>query len=197
MSKNHFFKKTSCRFWCPYQQHLYILLFLSFFIFSFIPKHAMHLSITEMDFKVKGEKTEIQVSHKIFIDDLENALRKNYETTFTKNKPNLSTKTQHKEVEKYVYDYLKKSVDVKIDSKKTEINYIGVEFEGDVVWVYGVIETDKVIAEKQSIFIKNMILMDLFDDQRNMLYLTKEQGENKNKEFLNFTNDERTQTIKF
>ena len=100
------------------------VLFLAFLFYSFIPKHAMHLSITEMDFKVKGEKTEIQVSHKIFVDDLEKALVKNYKTVFETSKPNLSTKTQHKEVQRYIYDYLKK-----------EINYIGLEFEDDVVWL--------------------------------------------------------------
>ncbi|WP_375560393.1 DUF6702 family protein [Bernardetia sp. OM2101] len=191
MSKNQH-SKIHSRCWCPYQRHYYIVLFLTFLLFSFIPKHAMHLSITEMDFKTKGEKTEIQISHKIFIDDLENALRKNYSEVFKNSKPNISTTTQHKEAEKYIYNYLKKSVDLKVNSKKEEINYIGLEFEDDVIWVYGSIEKSTSI-EKESIFIKNMILMDLFDDQRNMLYLTKE----KTKEFLNFTNDERTQRIQF
>lgn len=169
------------------------IIFLTFSLFSFIPKHAMHLSITEMDFKVKGEKTEIQISHKIFVDDLENALLKNYSEIFERgSRPNLSTKTQHKEAQKYVYDYLKKVIELKINSQKQEINYIGLEFEGDIVWVYGVLEKEKVTS-KETIFIKNMILLDLHQDQRNMLYLTKE----KNKEFLNFTNDERTQTVNF
>ncbi len=179
MSKNHFTKIIG-------------VLFLAFLFYSFIPKHAIHLSITEMDFKVKGEKTEVQISHKIFVDDLERALRKNYSEIFKDSKPNISTKTQHKETEKYIYEYLKKVIELKIDSKKEEINYIGLEFEGDVVWIYGTIEKTKSI-EKESVFIKNMILIDLYDDQRNMLYLTKE----KNKEFLNFTSDQRTQTIKF
>ncbi|WP_338812936.1 DUF6702 family protein [Bernardetia sp. Wsw4-3y2] len=191
MSKNQHSKKHS-RCWCSYQRHLYTILFLTFCLFSFVPKHAIHLSITEMDFKEKGEKTEIQISHKIFIDDLENALRKNYEIAFQKQKPNLSTKTQHKEAKKYIYEYLKKVVDITINSQKTEINYIGLEFEGDVVWIYGTLEKEN-SSEKESISIKNMILMDLFNDQRNMLYMTKE----KTKEFLNFTNDERSQTIKF
>ena len=43
-----------------------------------------------------------------------------------------------------------------------------------------------------------MMLMDLFDDQRNMLYLIKEvSNKEKNKEFLNFTVEERSQTIHF
>jgi hypothetical protein len=153
-----------------------------------------------MDFKVKGEKTEIQVSHKIFIDDLEKALRKNYSETFKDSKPNLSTKTQHKEAQKYVYQYLRKVMDIKIDSKKEEINYIGWEFEGDIVWIYGVLEKINNTSNltEETFFIKNMILIDLFDDQRNMLYLTKEISDTeKKKEFLNFTNKERTQTIKF
>lgn len=180
-----------------YKYRYYTILLLAFLFYSFVPKHAIHLSITEMDFRVKEEKTEIQVSHKIFIDDLEKALRKNYKTIFEDSKPNLSTKTQHKDAQKYIYDYLKKVVDLKINSQKKEINYIGLEFEGDVVWVYGVIEKERSI-ERESIFIKNMILMDLFDDQRNMLYLTKEISDTeKNKEFLNFTNKERTQIIKF
>ncbi len=177
------------------------ILFLAFFLFSFIPKHAIHLSITEMDFKVKGEKTEIQISHKIFIDDLERAVIKNYPTIFEKKKPNISTKTQHKAAEKYIYEYFKKVVELKIDSKKETINYIGLEFEDDVVWVYGVVEkvnTKSNSTEKESIFIKNMILMDLFDDQRNMLYLTKENSnKEKTKEFLNFTVDNRSETISF
>ncbi len=168
------------------------LLLLAFALFSFVPKHAIHLSITEMDFRVKEDKTEIQISHKIFIDDLEKALRKNYKIAFEKSKPNLSTKTQHKEAEKYIYEYLKKVVDITINSQKTEINYVGLEFEGDVVWIYGTLEKES-SSEKESISIKNMILMDLFNDQRNMLYMTKE----KTKEFLNFTNDERSQAIKF
>lgn len=66
-----------------------------------------------------------------------------------------------------------------------------------MVWVYGIIEKTT-STEKESIFIKNMILIDMFDDQRNMLYLSKEiSGTEKKKEFLNFTNKERTQTISF
>ncbi|WP_338764615.1 DUF6702 family protein [Bernardetia sp. ABR2-2B] len=192
MSKNKY-STINNRFWCPHQRHLYTILLLTFCLFSFIPKHAMHLSITEMDFRVKEDKTEIQISHKIFIDDLEKALRKNYEIAFQKQKPNLSTKTQHKHIDRYIYDYLKKVVDLKINSQKKEINYIGLEFEGDVVWVYGVVEKES-SDEKESISIKNMILMDLFDDQRNMLYLSHQK---KGKEFLNFMNDERIQTIMF
>lgn len=195
MSKNIFSKIASSRCWCPY--HLYAILFLAFLFYSFIPKHAIHLSITEMDFKVKGDKTEIQVSHKIFIDDLEKALVKNYKPIFENSKPNISTKTQHKEAQKYIYDYFKKVVDFQINSQKKDIDYIGLEFEGDVVWVYGIIEKTT-STEKESIFIKNMILIDMFDDQRNMLYLSKEiSGTEKKKEFLNFTNKERTQTISF
>ena len=162
-----------------------------------IPKHAMHLSITEMDFKEKNDNTEIQISHKIFIDDLEKALRKNYPMAFYKEKPNISTPTQHKDAQKYTYYYLRKTVEVKINSKKEDINYIGWEFEDGVVWVYGTIakQTSK---EKESIFIKNMILMDLFDDQRNMIYLYKYDSENtKTKEFLNFTLENRTQSVSF
>jgi hypothetical protein len=189
MSKNHFSKIIG-------------ILFLTFFLFSFIPKHAIHLSITEMNFKVKGEKKEIQISHKIFIDDLEKALQKNYSEEFKNSKPNLSTKIQHKEAQKYTYQYLKKVIDIKIDSEKEEINYIGWEFEGDIVWIYGVIERinkkDKSTSEKETIFIKNMILIDLFNDQRNMLYLSKESTEKvKVKEFLNFTSDNRNETISF
>ncbi|PIY08160.1 MAG: hypothetical protein COZ18_13715 [Flexibacter sp. CG_4_10_14_3_um_filter_32_15] len=166
-------------------------------LFSFIPKHAIHLSITEMDFKVKGEKTEIQISHKIFINDLEKALRKNYKIAFEKQKPNISTKTQHKEIDRYIYAYLKKVVDLKINSQKKEINYIGFEFEDDVIWIYGVVEKEN-SAEKEPIFIKNMILMDVFDDQRNMLYLSKENSEKERiKEFLNFTSNNRTETTNF
>lgn len=174
------------------------ILFLTIFLFSFIPKHAIHLSITEMDFKVKGEKTEIQIAHKIFVDDLEKALLKNYPSIFENSKPNISTKTQHKETEKYIYEYLKKVIDLKIDSKKEDIKYIGLEFEDDVVWIYGMVEKNTKPNEKESIFIKNMILMDLFDDQRNMLYLTKENSDKeKTKEFLNFTVDNRSETVSF
>jgi len=152
-----------------------------------------------MDFRVKGEKTEIQISHKIFIDDLEKALIKNYLIIFEKAKPDISTKTQHKEAEKYIYEYLKKVVDLKIDFQKEDIKYIGLEFEDDVVWIYGIVEKINTKPnEKESIFIKNMILMDLFDDQRNMLYLTKENSDKeKTKEFLNFTVDNRSETISF
>ncbi|WP_291725557.1 DUF6702 family protein [Bernardetia sp.] len=181
---------------CFYQR-LVFSFFIIFLFASFIPKHAMHLSITEMDFKEKGDITEIQISHKIFVDDLEKALRKNYKTVFEKDKPNLSTKTQHKEAEKYMYEYLKKVVDLKIKNQRKEINYIGVEFEGDVVWVYGTIQKSN-SEDNETISIKNMILMDVFDDQRNMLYLYKKGVENnEQKEFLNFTLDNRIQTISF
>jgi hypothetical protein len=193
--------KKNLHFWAA-KRYYYIILLFAFALFSFIPKHAIHLSITEMDFKVKEEKTEIQISHKVFIDDLEKALRKNYSESFKDAKPNLSTKTEHKEAQKYTYQYLKKAIEVKINSRKEEIKYIGWEFEGDVVWIYGVIEKtnqkNTATSEKETIFIKNMILIDLFDDQRNMLYLSKEISDTeKEKEFLNFTSQERTQTIIF
>ena len=66
----------------------------------------------------------------------------------------------------FIEKYLKEKITIKINNKETNINFIGKEYEGDIMRCYLEIEGVKSI---QSIEVSNKILFDLFEDQQNII----------------------------
>ena len=142
-----------------------MLAFLLPVFLSFFSLHPIHLSVTELGYKPKERRIEIAV--KVFIDDLENAIKlESNETLF------LGTTKQHKDHKILINNYLKKNLIVSIDKKKEPLSprLIGFEIENQAsVWVY--LELTEVPKTK-IICIKNTLLFDVFEDQTNLLNLT-------------------------
>ena len=124
--------------------------------------HPFHVSVS--DIKYKEDKKAIQISTRIFLDDLELALRE-----YTGN-PTLDI--TDKANWDFVRENLKKYVleRVKLWDEKDreyELNYIGAEIEDDVMWCY--IEIEKV-KKLERVKVWNTILHEVWVDQENLIH---------------------------
>ncbi len=145
--------------------------------FSF---HPYYMSVTEFEYK-PAEK-EVQVACKIFTDDLEEALKKEY-----KRKVDILNASAKKENEQLLNNYLQQHLRLKLDGKAADLKMIGFEQEGEAVWVYLV--TNNTSAFK-SAAVFNDILYSYREDQLNIIHF-KNKAERKSHRFT-FPNKEVT-----
>jgi len=146
--------------------------------------HDLHMSNCEIEYK--ADESTIQISLRVFIDDLEAALvERGSEDLY------LCTKKEHPKAEEYIVNYVNEMFKINIDGKDIAYSYIGKEMSEDLaaVWCYLEI-TDISITEK--LVIENQVLMDLYDDQRN---LTKVKLGKNNKEHFLFDSSDYTGDI--
>ena len=133
--------------------------------------HKYYLSLTQI--KYKSEAKSVQVIINVFMDDIETALNKDYFIDLQ-----LTTKKELKNNNVYFEKYLREKLSFKIDHVAKEFNFIGKEYDGDLVYFYIEIEN---ITSVNNIEISNKILIDHFPQQQN---LVKSKVGKKNKSVL-------------
>jgi hypothetical protein len=139
---------------------LKILLFFIFLpLLSFTVLHKYYVSLTEIEY-VKEEQS-VQIITRIYIDDFESALRNRYEADLT-----LQSKYENLETDYYIEKYLKDKLKITINDKLLRFNFLGKEYEDDMVLCYMEIPN---IESVSSIEVVNKILYDLFPDQKNIV----------------------------
>ncbi len=138
---------------------IYSKLLLVFFFYA--PMHPLHVSTTEMNFNSKEKSLE--VSCRIFTDDFERILAKNYRTKTDLTKPEM-----HTAMDALVKKYLEAHLHYTINGKSVKASYIGFEIDHEATNVYLEIEN---ISSLKSLNLNNTILYDLFDDQMNILHV--------------------------
>ncbi|TAD99560.1 MAG: hypothetical protein EAZ97_08365 [Bacteroidetes bacterium] len=156
--------------------------YLSFLLNLFFT-HAIHVSISEINYQAKNKSLEI--SHRIFIDDLEDVLEKEHSEKLF-----LASPKENPNFEKYLQIYMQKHFQLSINGKKVVPKYVGREYEELAIWVYFEVEN---IKEIQTIFLKNTILMDLYEDQSNLVH-SKYLGQTKS---MRFKGNETTDQVSF
>ena len=119
------------------------------------------------------------------MDDIEVALNKDYKIDLQ-----LTTKKELKNNDVYFEKYLKEKLHFKVDGIAQNYNYIGKEYEGDLVYFYLEIEN---INQIETIEVKNNILTEHFSKQQN---LVKSKVGKKNKSVL-LTKEENSTILKF
>ncbi|ARV14499.1 DUF6702 family protein [Polaribacter sp. SA4-12] len=132
---------------------LFIIPLLSF------SAHKYYLSLTQIEYR--SEKKSVQITINVFMNDIEVALNKDYNIDLR-----LHTKKELKDNDVYFIKYLKEKLHFKIDDISKEFNYIGKEYDGDLVYFYLEIEN---IKEVNSIEIENKILTKHFPEQKNLI----------------------------
>ena len=125
--------------------------------------HPIHISVTEFNYSDKDKA--LQITSRIFIDDLELAIRQNRkeeELDIVKPKNGLTT-------EQLVKEYLLHHFKVKLDGKAQKINFLGMETE-DVAFVcYLEIENVKKIKRVE---VFNDVITEIHNDQSNLVHIT-------------------------
>jgi hypothetical protein len=132
---------------------LFIIPLLSF------TAHKYYLSLTQIEYR--SEKQSVQITINVFMNDIEVALNKDYNIDLK-----LDTKKELKNNDVYFIKYLKEKLHFKIDDISKEFNYIGKEYDGDLVYFYLEIEN---VKEVKRIEIENKILTKHFPEQQNLI----------------------------
>ena len=128
-------------------------------LFAFTSMHKYYISVTQINY-VK-EKESVQITSRLFIDDFENALKTNYDENIL-----LAEKDEAKIIDTYMQSYLQDKIKLRINNKAVTFNFIGKEYEGDIVRCYLEVEHVKSI---ESFLITNSVLFDLQKDQQNIV----------------------------
>ncbi len=122
--------------------------------------HPLHLSSMELNYSKGGT---IEISCRLFMDDMENALNKAYQVP-----TDLSAPARHQAMDQLLKKYIASHLQLKANGKPLVLNYLGFEKDKEVVLVY--VESVPVKG-LQKLEITNSLMYDLFDDQTNIMHL--------------------------
>jgi len=162
------------------KQKLIYILILPIFAFTM---HKYHLSLTKIKFN-KEEHT-IQITMRCFIDDIEKVINEKNNIALE-----LESKLEHKQADSLIEKYILEEFKIQINKQKQNLNYLGKEYEKDIVYFYLEIDSIKSIT---TIKVENKVLLKEFEDQQNIIKLNIN---NKKKTFL-LKNDEFSDTINY
>ena len=123
--------------------------------------HDFHLSKCDVDFS-KEEKS-LQISISLFIDDLELALAQQGFDSLR-----ICTPRESEHAESLILSYLSKHLAIKVDENPVQLEWVGKETSEDLsaVWCYLQVSS---VDPREEIFIRNEVLMHLFEDQQNLV----------------------------
>ena len=139
----------------------YFALLISFFLLTSF-SHKFYVSISEVNHNVEDATLELSVQ--MFTDDLEAALEATTDDKLWIGDPEREAVA----TDSLLAIYLDKKLTVSVNGKEREAVFIGKELEADATWCYLEIqEVDKL----EHISIDNRVLMELFDDQKNLVHI--------------------------
>lgn len=141
---------------------LYTLLGLLFLTLTAFSVHKFYVSIYQINYA--PEKKMLQVTSRIFVDDLNDVLHKNYNK-----KTHLGEENESLEDVNLMKKYISEHFFIKINGQQKPINYLSKELEGNVIICYYNI---KDISKIKTIEIQNTVLLDLNSDQQNIIQTT-------------------------
>ena len=138
------------------------ILFLTLALFiglSSFNVHKFYVSIYQVDFV--PEKKRVEITARIFLDDLNLALEKEFKT-----KIQLGEKTESSQDVQFLQKYLMKHLKISIDDKEKNIQFLSKEIENNVVIIYlKIVDVKKI----NSFRIYNNALLELYSDQQNII----------------------------
>jgi hypothetical protein len=123
--------------------------------------HKFYISTIRVEYKPTNKT--LQITMRIFIDDLQKTINKNFDKDYELALPN-----ETKEVDSYIQQYITKMFSVKINDKNVTYHYLGKEYESDMAFIYIEVEN---VTSIQSIEIRDEMLFDVFPDQKNIIKL--------------------------
>lgn len=149
--------------------------------------HDIHLSKSLVEYN--AESKSIQISMHIYLDDLEAILNQRG----APERLNLCTEKEHPEGEQHLIEYLRDQFKVSVNGAVKPFAFVGKEISEDYLAAWCYLEIEQV-PSIQVISIKNKVLMDLYDDQKNIVQVVMP---NKRKAYFMFDRKQNEETIKF
>ena len=131
------------------------------FIAVFVANHPFHVSVCDIEHD--PESQALQISQRIFIDDLEEGLKGFHKLdqvdTYKPKDP--------QRLDSLIEKYLEAKLFIRANGKDLKLNYLGSELEGDARWAYLEVENMAVVDEAE---VSNLILVEVFADQENIVH---------------------------
>jgi hypothetical protein len=124
--------------------------------------HPIYMSVTEIEHNAKDKTLEI--SCKIFTDDFEKTLRRQYNGTVDLLQPK-----DKEAMNKLVSGYVKKHLAISVDGKPVELQFIGYEQQEEGIESYYQVSN---IAGVKKIDVTDNILYEYQKDQISLLHVT-------------------------
>jgi len=124
-------------------------------------KHPFYIAVTEINLNT-SDKT-LEVSCKMFADDLEQIIEKNNHTQL-----DISADKDKSKFDSYIPAYVKTHLNLSVDGKAIDLSYIGFEKEKESAYSYFQAEN---ISSVKKIDINNSILHDFTSDQINIIHV--------------------------
>ncbi|MGZ3932262.1 MAG: DUF6702 family protein [Bacteroidia bacterium] len=135
--------------------------FLALLSFLFIMAHPFYVSVT--DLKFNDAKKTMEISCKLFTNDIEGALKK-----ATKLNLDVLHPKDKKQMDAALFSYIKDHFKLSVNGKAVSFSYIGYEKNEDAIIVY--MEAGK--APKPSLVrIENTLLYDYLSSQINIVHM--------------------------
>mgnify|MGYP001084203842 CR=1 FL=1 len=131
-------------------------------LLSFV--HPFHISVTSIYHA--SEESSLQITVKIFADDLEEALNRdtNGATTYVDvlNPPNPIR------LDSIVQNYLQKHLAFTVNEKTTQPQFLGFEREDLTMWCYLEVTA---VKKLEKVTVQNTLLLNTFEDQANIVHV--------------------------
>jgi len=124
-------------------------------------KHPFYIAVTEINLNT-SDKT-LEVSCKMFADDLEQIIEKHNHTQL-----DISADKDKSKFDSYIPAYVKSHLNLSVDGKAIDLSYIGFEKEKESAYSYFQAEN---ISSVKKIDISNSILHDFTSDQINIIHV--------------------------
>jgi hypothetical protein len=159
-----------------------LFLVLAFSISSFAV-HKFYMAIYQINYV--PEKKMLQITSRIFVDDLNVALEKKY-----KKKVFLGTDKETVESMDLLKKYLSENFSIKVNGQSKSMNFLSKEMDGDVLVCYLSI---KDISKLSALEIFNSVLIDSFSEQQNIVHV----GAFGTKKSFLFTESSTKQVLKY
>jgi hypothetical protein len=140
----------------------YTLIAIIFLTLSSFGIHKFYVSIYQINFA--SEKKMLQITSRLFVDDVNAVLYKKYGK-----KTNLGERNESQEDVNLMKKYILDNFSLKVNGQLKPINYLSKEMEGNVIICYYNI---KDISKIKSLEVKNSALIELNSEQQNIIQST-------------------------
>jgi hypothetical protein len=125
-------------------------------------RHPFYIAVTEINLNT-SDKT-LEVSCKMFADDLEQIIEKNNHAEL-----DISSDKDKANFNKFIPAYVKTHLGLSIDGKTSNLSYIGFEKEKESVYCYFQVEN---ISSLKKLEVFDSLLQDFTSDQINIIHVT-------------------------
>ena len=121
--------------------------------------HKYYFSLTDIQYN--KENSSLEIITNVFMDDIELEMNKKYNVNLQ-----LTTKNQYTKVDSLFNHYFQEKLSFEVNNNKKKFKYVGIEYEGDLVYIYMEISD---IKDPINFKIKNTILINEFESQQNVV----------------------------